>query len=121
MQETLKVFFEQWLQQAPRPAGVMAWGMQLPDRTTINRSFWDGFPEASLNNAWRCVADTLHVLRSQRCPGQRIRWVFEHHWIYCAVRPDGAFFGVFTTNQSAEIDEPLLEHMLMDFLALAVA
>ena len=120
MHTELKEGLENWLDSIPPLAGVLACGMRMPDRSTVNRSFDDGFPDASLDNAWRCVADTLQVLRSQRLPGRRLRWTYENHLLQCAVRSDGAFLGIITTSQREELDEIGIEETLVGFTSLSV-
>ncbi len=120
MHAQLKEGLENWLDSVPPLAGVLACGMRMPDRSTVNRSFDDGFPDASLDNAWRCVADTLQVLRSQRLPGRRLCWTYENHLLHCAVRPDGAFLGIITTSKPDALDEVGVEDALISFTSLSV-
>ncbi|MCI0535971.1 MAG: hypothetical protein L0Z50_12165 [Verrucomicrobiales bacterium] len=118
MPDSFRTSVEQWIQSVPSVSGVRACGIRFPDRTSVNRSFRDGFPDLALDNAWRCVADTLQVLRSLRCPVQRLKWVFERHWVYCAVRSDGLFLGVFTSSEPDDVDRTGLDRLLDSFLAL---
>jgi hypothetical protein len=107
--------FEQWLISKPKLAGIYGWGIRLPDRTTFSESYSELFPVNALNNAWRCVADTLQVIRLHRFPERRVRWVFEHGWLLCSIRPDGIFLGVFTANQIEQVNWAGVELMLEEF------
>jgi hypothetical protein len=109
---------QQWLVSKPPLAGIYAWGIRMPDQTTCTQSFSEAFAVPAIENAWRCVADTLQVIHLSRFPDRRIRWVFEHGWLCCAVRLDGSFLGVFTTNQIDRADWTGLEGLLMEFQSL---
>jgi hypothetical protein len=110
--------FEQWLTNKPRLGGVHAWGIHLPDNTTFTESYSDMFPSSALENAWRCMADTLQVIRLRRFPERRARWVFERAWMFCTIRPDGVFLGIFTSNQLEQVNWAGLEQMMDEFLRL---
>jgi hypothetical protein len=110
--------FEKWLNGKPKLAGVYGWGIRLPDKPVFSESYSELYPLSALENAWRCVADTLQVIRLHRFPDRRLRWVFEHGWLFCSVRPDGAFLGIFTANQADQLDWAAVESMLDEFLQL---
>lgn len=110
--------FQQWLISKPKLAGIFGWGIRLADRTTFSESYSELYPINALDNAWRCMADTLQVIRLHRFPERRIRWVFEHGWLFCSIRSDGAILGIFTANQIEQVNWAGVELMMEEFLRL---
>jgi hypothetical protein len=118
MQPLTRHTMQPWLEQRARVAGVLAWGIRLADRSTINRAFRDGFPDAAMDNAWRCVAEIVQVLRAQRLLPQRLGWIFQHYRLDCALRADGTLFGALSAPPAQELDGAQLHLTFEDFLAL---
>ena len=64
----MKASLNQWLEQTAPVPGVLAWGVRHSDQSASSRAFAPAFSEAALENAWRCVADALQVLKHNRLP-----------------------------------------------------
>ena len=111
----MKDALNQWLRQCDPVTGVLACGVRHTDQTTATRAFDPAFSETALENAWRCVGDTLQVLKHHRLPTEQMRWTFENALLFCALRPDGACLAVFISNDPQAVDTGALERMFAEF------
>jgi hypothetical protein len=107
-----------WLEEMAPVAGVLACGVRHPDQTSVTRSWSAHYSEAALENAWRCVADAFQVLKLNRLPGERMRWVYAQALLYCERRKDGVCFAFFTARDPQEVDLPGVVRLIEEFHAL---
>jgi hypothetical protein len=109
----------QWFEQSAPFQGILACGVRHPDRTTVCKTLADGYTEAGVENALRCVADVCQVMQVNRVPVGRHRWVFEQALFHCERRPDGACLGVFTPRETHDLDAEGMERFFSEFQAIS--
>jgi hypothetical protein len=115
----MKELVNQWFEQSVPFEGILACGVQHPDRTAISKTWDDGFTELAVENALRCVADLFQVLPLNRIPPGRVRWVYQGALLNCERRADGTCLGVFTSGSANAVDLQGLERLFTEFQALA--
>ena len=108
----------QWIAQNAHTAGVLAFGLHAPDKSSFTLSCHPSFPPAALENAWRCVTETIPVLQLNRFPTARFRWIFKEVVLHCERRRDGICLGVFARNDAKAFDAAELERLLLEFHGL---
>ena len=116
----MKPLVERWLKEAPHIAGVLALGVQFADKSCASRSWTDALAVDGLDAAWRCVADVFPVLKLNRLPAARLRWIYERALLYCERREDGLWLGVLTARDSQGVDMEGLARLLEGFHRLGV-
>ena len=115
----MKEQIQQWFEQSAPFEGILACGVRHPDRTTVTKSWADGFADLAVENALRCVTDLFQVLPLNRVPQGRVRWVYENVLLHCERRSDGICLGVFTAREAARCDAAGLERVFAEFQSLA--
>lgn len=114
----MKPAIQQWIANNARIAGVLAFGLHGPDKSSFTLSCHDSFSPEALENAWRCVAETIPVLQLNRFPTARFRWVFKEVVLYCERRRDGVCLGIFAKNNAQLFDANELDRLLIEFHGL---
>jgi len=117
----MKELINQWFEQSAPFQGILACGVRHTDRSSISKTWADGFDEAGLENALRCVGDTYQVLQVNRIPHARLRWIYEEACFHCERRGDGACLGVFTPRHTKDVDLAGLERFFSEFRTLSSA
>lgn len=108
---------QQWIQSKLGIPGVLGFGIYTPAKGTFIESCASTFAPQALENAWRCVAETIPVLQLNRFPTARFRFVYHHAVVHCERRRDGTCLGVFAVRgHQFEHDE--LYNLLSEFHAL---
>jgi hypothetical protein len=102
---------------APVP-GVLACGVRYPDQSSTTRSWSDRYPEPDLESVWRSVADAFQVLKLNRLPGDRMRWVYEQALLYCERRADGLCLALFTHRDPETVDLEGVVRLIQEFHAV---
>jgi hypothetical protein len=113
----MKEEISQWFEQSAPFEGILACGVRHPDRTTVTKSWADGFSDLSIENALRCVADLFQVLPLSHLPQGRVRWVYRNALLHCERRADGICLGIFTANE-AGCDAASLDRLFTEFQTL---
>ena len=108
---------KQWIAKKTGTAGVLAFGVHGFDKSNFTLSCDAAFPAEALENAWRCVSETLSVLQLNRFPTARFRWVFQQVVLHCERRRDGVCLGIFARNDG-RFDAQELERLLVEFHGL---
>ena len=109
---------QQWIANNARTAGVLAFGLYGPDKTSLTMSCDPSFAADALENAWRCVTETVPVLQLNRFPTARFRWVFKEVVLHCERRRDGICLGIFARNDAQLFDANQLDRLLVEFHGL---
>ena len=99
-------------------AGVIALAIQYPDKTSSTRKCIGEIPDEVLENAWRCVIETVPVLKLNQFPTARFRWIYEQAVVHCECRKDGTCLGIFTAKENGEVNELELDRLVAEFHAL---
>jgi hypothetical protein len=108
---------QQWIANNAGSAGILAFGLHGPDKSSFTLSCDPGFSAEALENAWRCVAETIPVLQLNRFPTARFRWVFKQVVLHCERRRDGVCLGIFARNDG-QLDAKELDRLLVEFHGL---
>lgn len=111
----MKEQFNLWLTRNARLPGVAGACLFYPDRTRFGQSWNPQLPAETLENAWRCVADTFQVLQLNRFPTETIRWVFANAFLYCARRSDGIGMAVLVLKEHAAAEPEVFASLIAAF------
>ena len=117
MQEILK----RWLTRRPQCPGVVAWGLCFSDRSTTSQGFTTQITPEAMEALWIELAEALLQTPRHDVKTQAMRWVFDTHVLYAAVRPDGVCMGVMVGRTAEETSRECIERTLADFRAVRVA
>jgi hypothetical protein len=108
-----------WLTEKMKVSGVLACGIRSPDRKTVTRSNSNQFTSVGLENACRCLSDTIQVLNSNRFKTEIVRWVYENYFLYGVVRPDGHCLALLTRCKAVPtLQQQDLERIAAEFQQL---
>ena len=116
----MKELINQWFEQSVPFEGILACGLRHLDRSTVTKSWGEGFSELAIDNALRCVADVFQVLPANRIPQGRVRWVYQHAALHCERRADGVCLAIFTARDEGVCDTAGLERVFGEFQTLTV-
>jgi hypothetical protein len=108
---------QQWIKNNAGMAGILAFAVQGADKSSFTLSCDSSFSPEALDNAWRCVGETIPVLQLNRFPTARFRWVFKHVVLHCERRRDGVCLGIFARNDGI-FDAKELDRLLVEFHGL---
>jgi hypothetical protein len=114
----MKEIINGWFDTMAPVGCVLACGVRHPDQTSVTKSWSDQYPEAALENAWRSVTDAFQVLKLNRLPGERMRWVYERALLYCERREDGACLAFFTDRDPQTVDLEGVVRLIKEFRGL---
>ncbi len=92
-----------WQQATPPICGESLRAIQFPDNALFCQPPTSGLQRGGVDQAWRCVADTFHVLASNRITTDRLVWRFQKGRLD-TVRMGETVFGVLTGPDSAEAE-----------------
>jgi hypothetical protein len=109
---------QQWIANNAQIAGVLAFGVHGADKSSFTFSCHPSFSAQALENAWRCVAETIAVLQLNRFPTARFRWVFKEVVLHCERRRDGICLGIFAKNDAQLSSASELDRLLIEFHGL---
>jgi hypothetical protein len=115
----MKALLNQWFEQTAPFQGILACGVRHADRTSVSKTWTDGYAEMNVENAVRCAADLYQVMQVNKIPMGRARWIYQAAWFHCERRPDGTCLGVFTPSDPGIIDVNGLERFFLEFQAIA--
>ena len=82
------------------------------------KSCHKNFPAPQIDKLLREVAEAVRLLQTNRIAGDRLRWTFEHAWIYIVIRKDGALATLVVDKQTEASKET--ERLLSEFLPPAL-
>jgi hypothetical protein len=109
--------FQQWIQGKLGLAGVLAFGIYTPGKETFIESCVSTFSAQALENAWRCVAETIPVMQLNHFPTARFRFVYHQAVVHCERRRDGTCLGIFAVK-GHQFEQDELYRVLNEFHAL---
>jgi hypothetical protein len=108
-----------FLARNSKAPGVMALAVQYPDKSTGFQKCLLEIPDEALENAWRCVTETIPVLKLNQFPTARFRWIYGRAVVHCECRKDGSCLGVFASKENEEINHLELDRLVAEFQSLA--
>jgi hypothetical protein len=110
--------FSTWLAAKKTIAGLLALVVYVPGQAALIETCGSSTPGATLDNAWRCLAETMPVLQLNDFPTGCFRFMFQHALIHCERRQDGVCIGVFARHGQTRLPPAQLERLLAEFHAL---
>jgi len=109
--------FQQWIQSNLTIPGVLGFGIYSAGRGSFVESCVSTFSPQALENAWRCVAETIPVMQLNRFPTARFRFVYHQAVVHCERRRDGTCLGIFAVKGHQFAAEEL-QRLLNEFHSL---
>ena len=106
---------KEWIARNTGAAGVLAFGVHAPGKSTYVQPCTDGLPAPGLENAWRCVAETIPVLQLNRFPTARFRFVYGEAVVHCERGRDGTCLGVFAQRNQELCPQAEVDRLLAEF------
>jgi hypothetical protein len=117
----MKQIVRQWLDHNRPVRGVFACGVGFPDETSFSKSWSEQFAPPGLENAWRCLAEIVRSLQTNRFPVSRLRWIHQRALLFWESRGDGIWLGVFTSRDAQGVELPGVQRLVAEFHALSLA
>jgi len=109
--------FQQWIRSKVGTPGVLGFGIYTSGQGSFVESSATTFSAQALENAWRCVAETIPVMQLNRFPTARFRFVYTQAVVHCERRRDGTCLGVFAVK-GHQFEQDGLYQLLNEFHAL---
>ena len=116
----MKQIVRQWLDHNSPVRGVFACSVRFSDETSVSKSGSEQFAPPGLDNAWRCLAEIVRNLESNRFPVSRLRWVHERALLFWESRGDGIRLGVFTSREAQGVELAGVQRLVAEFHALSL-
>jgi hypothetical protein len=110
--------FSAWLKSKSGLPGLLGLGIYAAGKPTLVQACNSAVSEPALDNAWRCVAETIPVLQLNQFPTAGFRFVFGQAFVHCERRPDGTCVGVCASRDDKVFSADELEQLLAEFHAL---
>jgi len=111
----MKEHVHSWLTEKMKIPGMLACGLRAADRKTFTRSASVQFTPAALEYACRCLADTFHILRTNKFPSGLVRWVYANYFVYGSIREDGLCLAVLSRREGPNLEPSDLETIVAEF------
>ncbi len=118
--EALKTQVTEWLRHVPTLRGVLLRGLRFTDQTIVCDVDSRDLTAASLEQAYRAVADTFQWLLPRQLPSVRLVWHYDRTMLYCVRRADKTILGAMATAKTDELDLSGLNRQLAEFQNLTV-
>lgn len=110
---------DKWLAEKMMVPGVIACGIRFADQRTVARSSSNQHAPAAIENVCHCLSETFQTLNANHFSMEFVRWVYENHFLYGAVRPDGHCLAIMTRRKSYPVlQQKDLEQILAEFQGL---
>ena len=109
----------EWISQNANTNGVLAFGVFAPGKKMLIQPCREGLSAPNLENAWRCVAETLPVLQINRFPTARFRFVYDQAVVHCERSKDGTCLGIFAEREESQCSPKEIERLLSEFHTLS--
>lgn len=113
MSDQIKQQTVDWLNRAPRIQGALMRSIRFADESFVSDFDSRDYSAGAMEQAWRSIADTFHVLSLQQLSPTRLTWTHGRAILHCARRSDGAILGVVMKKEQADADG--LKRLLEDF------
>jgi hypothetical protein len=97
---------KQWLDGCGLAPGLLGGGVRLPDGTCVSQSFNENCPPERLEEALRCLSDSLPSIATHGMMPRWLTWTFEKGQIRLAERADGLLLGL-----AIQINSPAAENL----------
>jgi hypothetical protein len=109
---------QDWISRNTDASGVLAFGVYAPGKKSFIQPCTSSLSAPGLENAWRCVAETIPVLQLNRFPTARFRFVYGEAVVHCERGRDGTCLGIFAQRNEGTCPPAEIERLLTEFHAL---
>jgi hypothetical protein len=92
--DRMNLKLKQWLEGCAVAPGLLGGGVRLPDGTYVTQSFNESCPSERLEEALRCLGDSLPSFATHGLMPRWLTWTFENSQIRLAERADGLLLGL---------------------------
>jgi len=110
---------KQWLDGCAVAPGLIGGGVRLTDGTFVTHSFNETCPRERLEEALRCLGDSLPSIATHGLMPRWLTWTFEKGQIRMAERADGLLLGLAIQSDTPAADN--LDLLTEEFFNLDLA
>ncbi len=110
---------KQWLDSCALAPGLLGGGVRLPDGTCVSHSFHENCPRERLEEALRCLGDSLPSFTAHGLLPRWLTWTFEKGQLRLAERGDGLLLGLAVEPSSAAAQN--IDLLTQEFFSLDLA
>jgi hypothetical protein len=96
---------KQWLEGCAAAPGLLGGSVRLADGTYVSQSFSENCPHERLEEALRCLGDSLPSFSTHGLMPRWLTWNFENGRIRLAERADGLLLGIAIQPNSAAAEK----------------
>ncbi len=114
----MMTMFNVWLKENGTSKGILASGVRYSDKSTVTQVNRADFRTEAMESAWQSVAEVFQLLKYQKIPALRLRWVFENAVLYSLTRNDGHCLCIFTTKNPKDLPAEELDRLFAEFQRL---
>lgn len=114
----LKDDLKKWLSEKSSIRGALGCGIYFPDQSILGVSASNEFSTKAMENAWRCLSETIQSFRTQEIPSQHVQWLFEKATLHGSMRSDGVCLGIFTKVNEEDFDSASIQLVIQEFQKL---
>lgn len=111
----LKDDLKKWLSEKSSIRGLLGCGIYFPDQSILGNSVSNEFSAKALENAWRCLSETIQSFRSQEIQSHHVQWMFEKAILHGSMRSDGVCLGIFTKVNQEDFDLVSIQNVIQEF------
>ena len=104
-----------WLASTKALPGILGLVIFTPGDALYIETARASVSKAALENAWRCIAETMPVLKLNQFPAACFRFTFGQAFVHCERRSDGSCIGVFAERAAAAVPGDALQRVLSEF------
>lgn len=119
MNAEAKATVTDWFRGAPAVPGTLIRSLRFPDETVLTEVLAPGYSVASVELAWRSVADAFDVLAARRLVADQLIWTHEKTLLHCARRSDGVILALLLPRHQPPADPKLARKLFAEFLSPA--
>jgi hypothetical protein len=107
---------KQWFDSCALAPGLLGCGVRLTDGSCVSQSFHETCPTTRLDEALRCLGDSLPSFNAHGLMPRWLTWTFEKGQMRVAERGDGLVLGLVIQPNSAAAQN--LDLLTEEFFAL---
>jgi len=116
--DALKAQLTEWLRHAPALRGVLLRGLRFMDQTIVCDVDSRDLTAASLEQAYRTVAETFQWLLPRQIPSVQLIWHYDRTVLHCVRRSDKTILGAMALAKAGDTDLAGLNRQLAEFQML---
>jgi len=116
--DALKAQLTEWLRHAPTLRGVLLRGLRFTDQTIVCDVDSRDLTAASLEQAYRVLAETFQWLLPRQLPSVQLIWQYDRTVLHCVRRADKTILGAMALAKQGDTDLAGLSRQLAEFQTL---